>query len=102
MALVAADLVDGDTIVKLGLLLVGKVAEAVPLRRDLRVELPDVVVDDAGRLVDDLLVEELALEEACFFALGVEGPIQGDSFFGGGGGELSVHFFPFFSLFLLL
>lgn len=81
VAVLAADLVDGDAVVELGLLLVAKMAEAVPLRRDLGVELPDIVVDDARGLVDDLLVEQFSLEEARLFALSVQRPVQRDSFF---------------------
>lgn len=75
----AADLVDRHAIIKLAFLLVPKVAEAIPLRRHLGIKGPDVVVDDARRLVDEVLVEELALEKAGFFALGVEGPVERDS-----------------------
>lgn len=48
----AVDVVLRDAVVELLLVLVGEVAQAVPLRRHLRVEGPDVVVDDARVLPD--------------------------------------------------
>lgn len=43
----------------------------------LRVEHPHVVIDGPWRLVDDLLVKDVAAEEGNF-ALRVEGPVQRD------------------------
>jgi len=56
-------------------LLVAVVPEPVPLRTDLRVEGPDVVVDAAGLLFDELLVEDLSTEEGAV-VLRVEGPVE--------------------------
>jgi hypothetical protein len=53
-------------------------AESIPLTGGLGVESPDIIVYGAGRLLIDVFVEELTTEEGCF--LGVEGPIEGDSF----------------------
>ena len=50
-------------------------AVAVPLGGNLAIECPDVIVDDAGRFVDELLVERLAREER-LGPLGGEGPIH--------------------------
>lgn len=58
--------------------LVREMPQAIPLRRHLRVEGPHVIVDGAGRLVDEFLTEELPGEEG-FRGLGVQGPVQGDS-----------------------
>ena len=85
------DVVQRDTIVENLFLLVAKVAQAVPLRRRLRVEGPDVVVDDARRFLVQLLVESLATEEGQR-ALGVQRPVEADAragadFFGGGGDD---------------
>jgi len=64
------------------------VAETIPLGAALRVERPDVVVDDPGGLLVDFLVEGLPAEEGDVF-LGVEGPVEADAdagldFAGGG------------------
>ena len=69
------DLLHGDAVVEQLLLLVPKVPQAVPLRRDLRVEGPYVVVDGGGRLGEDVLVEAGALEEGPV-RLRVEGPVE--------------------------
>ena len=53
-------------------------AEAIPLGAALRVEGPDVVVDDAGGLLVDFLVEGLPAEEGDVF-LGVQGPVESDT-----------------------
>lgn len=78
VAVPAVDVVKGDAVVELGLLLVAEVAQAIPLAGDLGVEGPDVVVDDARGLGEEVLVEELALEEARLLALGIEGPVERD------------------------
>jgi hypothetical protein len=60
----------------------------IPLRRALRVEGPDVVVDDPGRFLVDFFVEGLAAEEGKV-GLSVEGPVEADAVAGldlGGGG----------------
>lgn len=75
----ALDIVDRHAAVEFCLLLVAKVAQPVPLTGYLRIEGPDVVVDDARGLLEEFLVKELALEEAVFFALGIKGPVEGDS-----------------------
>lgn len=96
------DVVHGDAVVEAGLLLVGEVAEAVPLlyvrlfffslpffrssktgrRRTLAaalgVEGPDIIVDDAGTLADEFLVESLTAEERRF-GIRVERPVERDS-----------------------
>ena len=53
-------------------------AEAVPLCATLGVEGPDVVVDDAWRLLVDLFVEGLAAEEG-EVALCVERPVEANA-----------------------
>ena len=78
----AVDVVEGDVVVEALGSLVGEVAQTVPLRAGLRVEGPDVVVDDARRLVQDLLVKGLAAEEGQV-ALRVEGPVEADAGRGG-------------------
>lgn len=70
LAVCAVDVVEGDAVVELGFFLVAEVAQAVPLGGRLRVEGPDVVVDDAGRFLVDFLVESLPAEEG-EVALGV-------------------------------
>ncbi len=67
----------GDDLLLLGLGALA-VAEAVPLGAALRVEGPDVVVDDAGGLLVDFLVEGLATEERDVF-LGVQRPVESDA-----------------------
>jgi hypothetical protein len=57
------DIIERNAIIKHFLLLVAEMPQAVPLRRRLRVEGPDVVVDDARRFLVELLVEGLAAEE---------------------------------------
>ena len=84
------DLLQADAVVEDGLALVAEVAQAVPLARALRVEGPDVVVDDAGGFLVDVFVEGLAAEEG-EGGLGVEGPVEVEARagaeFGLGGGE---------------
>ena len=101
-AVSAVDLVEGGIVVEEGFLLVADwrrgwvlalvircccwgwgwgrrtVAEAIPLGAALRVEGPDVVVDDTGRLLVDFLVEGLPAEEGDVF-LGVQGPVESDT-----------------------
>jgi hypothetical protein len=72
------DILHCDAIVKDLLLLIPKVAQAIPLRGDLRVEIPDIVVDRRGRLGDEVLVEYGPLEEGPT-RLGVERPVERDS-----------------------
>ena len=85
------DIIQRDAIIEYFLLLVAKVAQAVPLRRRLRVEGPDVIVDDARRFLVQFLVESLPAEEGQR-ALGVQRPVEADAgagadFFGGGGDD---------------
>lgn len=70
-----------DVVVEALGLLVGKVAQTVPLRGGLGIEGPDVVVDDTGRFVDYLFVEFVAVEEG-EVALGIEGPVEADAGWG--------------------
>lgn len=81
LAVQGVDLLHGHAVVEELLLLVPKVAQAIPLRRDLRVERPDVVVARERRLGQQLLVERAPAEEgaASVGGLGVEGPVEGDS-----------------------
>ena len=51
--------------------------QTVPLRGDLRVEGPDIVVDDARGLLEELLVEDLPREER-LVGLCVERPVERD------------------------
>lgn len=46
-------------------------------------------MDDAGRLLEEFLVEELALEETGLFTLSVQGPVEGDA------GRVLVYLYPF-------
>lgn len=57
------DILHCHATIEFGFFLVAEVAEPIPLARHLGVEGPDIVVDDAGRLLEEFLVEELALEE---------------------------------------
>lgn len=78
------NLLHSDTVVKQPFLLVAKVTQAVPLRRYLRVEGPDVVVAGKGRLGQELLVESATAEEGGAVALGclgIEGPVERDTVF---------------------
>lgn len=75
----AMDIIERQPIIELGLLLVSEVAQAIPLRRRLGVEGPDVVVDDARRLLVDFFVELLAAEEGQV-ALRVERPVDVDAY----------------------
>lgn len=91
LAVCPMDIIQRDTIIENFLLLVAKVAQAVPLGRRLRVESPDVVVDDARRFLVQFLVESLAAEEGQR-ALGIQRPVEADAcagadFFGGGGDD---------------
>jgi len=63
---------EGGVVVEARGALVAEVAEAVPLRGGLRVEGPDVVVNDAGGLLVEVLVEGLAGEEGGVVALGLD------------------------------
>ena len=63
VAVGAVNVVHGDAVVELLLLLVGKVSQAIPLARHLRVKGPYVVVHGPRSLGEELLVEELAGEE---------------------------------------
>ena len=72
------DVVHAHVVVEARCLLVREMAEAVPLRRGLRVEGPDVVVDEAGAFLVDGFVEGLPLEEGFVF-LEVEGQVEGDA-----------------------
>ena len=78
LAFGAVDVVERDAVVEDLLLLVAEVAQAVPLRGRLGVEGPDVVVDDSGGFLVELLVEGLAAEEGQG-TLGVEGPVEADA-----------------------
>ena len=62
------------SIVELLCLLISIVSQPIPLTGHLRVEGPNVVVDAPRRLGEEVLVEELAVEEARVF-LRVEWPI---------------------------
>jgi len=59
----AGDVLDRRVVVEALGCLVAEVAEAVPLRGGLRVEVPGVVVDYAGLLLVDVFFEDLAAEE---------------------------------------
>lgn len=74
----AVDLALPDAVVEQPLLLVPEVAQAVPLRRDLRVERPHVVVDGARGLGDEVLVERRAAEERLLVRLRVQRPVERD------------------------
>lgn len=78
LAVSPVNIIQRDAVVEHFLLLVAEVPQAVPLGGGLRVEGPDVVVDDAWRFLVELLVEGLAAEEGQR-ALGVEGPIEADA-----------------------
>ena len=71
-------MVERDAVVEYCFLLVAEVAKAVPLAGGLRVERPDIIVDDPGCLLVDLFVELLAAEE-WEVALSVEGPVDVDT-----------------------
>lgn len=75
----ALDILDCHAAVEFGLLLIAKVAQPVPLAGNLGVEGPDIIVDDARGLLEEVVVKELALEEAGFFTLSVERPVERDS-----------------------
>lgn len=62
-SMLAVDIVQGNTIIEDFLFLVTEVAEAVPLARRLRIECPDIIVDDARWFLIDVLVKELTAEE---------------------------------------
>lgn len=62
------------SIVELLFLLISIVSQPIPLTGHLRVEGPDIIVDAPRRFGEEVLVEELAVEEAQIF-LGVEWPI---------------------------
>lgn len=64
-----------DAVIEELRILVREMAQAVPLRGDLRVEGPHVVVDGPRGLVYELPVERLALEERLALRLGIQGPI---------------------------
>lgn len=57
------DVFQSDAVVEQLLLLVSEMPKPVPLRRDLCVECPDIVVDDSRGFVDELLVEERSIEK---------------------------------------
>jgi hypothetical protein len=57
------NILEGNAVIKFLLFLIGEMAEAIPLRGDLGVKGPDVVVYNTGVLVDDFLVEKGAVEE---------------------------------------
>lgn len=78
------DLVHGDAVVEALLLLVAKVPQAIPLRRGLRVEGLDVIVDEAWVLAEEVVVEGAAGEEGG--RLGRHGRVEGDPKWGRGGG----------------
>ena len=78
LAVRSMDIVEGDAVVEDFLLLVAEMAEAVPLRRRLCVESPDIVVHYARRLLVQFLVECLTAEEG-LGALCVEGPVEADA-----------------------
>ena len=59
----AGDVIDRGVVVEALRGLVAEVAEAIPLRGGLRVEVPCVVVDYAWFLLVDVLLEDLAAEE---------------------------------------
>lgn len=82
----AVDVGHGHAIVEEAFVLVGIVAETVPLRGDLGVEGPSIIVDYASArgMLDKFLVEDFSLEEGGGL-LGVEGPVEGDT-----GGQLLV------------
>lgn len=77
-AIPAMNLIKRHAVVKLRLLLIPKVPQTVPLRAGLGVEGPDVVVDDSGWFLVDILLEGLAPEER-EVGLGVQGPVEVDS-----------------------
>jgi hypothetical protein len=84
----SVDVVEGDAVVEDFLLLVAEMAEAVPLRRRLGVESPDVIIHYARRFLIQFLVEGLTAEER-LGALGIERPVETDAgacldLFGGG------------------
>jgi hypothetical protein len=92
LAVGSVDVVEGDAVVEDFLLLVAEMAEAVPLRRRLGVECPDVIIYYARRFLIQFLVEGLTAEER-LGALGVERPVETDAgagfdLFGGGGDYL--------------
>jgi hypothetical protein len=59
----AMDIFQGNAIIELFFLLVREMPETVPLRGDLGVEGPDVIVHNSGVLMNDFLVKEGAVEE---------------------------------------
>lgn len=77
------DLLHGHAVVEALLFLIATVAEAVPLRRGLRVEGPDVIVGEEWGFDLEFEVKGAAGEER--FGLGCERPVQGDAW-----GSLSV------------
>ena len=92
LAVDSMDVIEGDAVVEDFLLLVAEMAKAVPLRRRLGVESPDIIVYYAGRFLVQFLVEGLTAEER-LGALSVERPVEADAgagldLFGGGGYDL--------------
>lgn len=63
MLVLGVDVGQRDAIVEALFLLVSEMSEAVPLAAALRVESPDVVVDDTGAFLVQVRVESFAAEE---------------------------------------
>ena len=65
------DIVLRDAVVEELGVLIREMAKAVPLRRDLRIEGPDVIVNGPGYLGDEFPVQRGALEEGLVLGLRV-------------------------------
>jgi hypothetical protein len=59
----AVNISQRDPIVEKFLLLIGKMSQTIPLGTHLRVERPDIVVDNSGSFVYQFLVERSTAEE---------------------------------------
>lgn len=75
MAVFPVNILERHSIIELGLFLVPKVAQAIPLTGYLGVESPNIIVDNSGWFLEQLVVKQFALEEARLLALCVKRPI---------------------------